>query len=253
MNFGTYRAMTSGFSFALLFLEICVFISISNRLSAELIGKLFGIIQSDDQTFMMNFYGVQIDFLSSRRFRLSLIFQLSLVAWIISLLFIEGWIMKVQHLSGEDLCPLLDSACFITQKFSSHEQIVCEPGQALSNNTSLNVVCYVWVYSKLSAVDIMNRVGICSSVFSFLCHAFKCSCRMSRKWWGLVLLTLFVVSIITVLIVSFIIEIQISVTGKLLLTGLSSILMNVIQLFQFTQYRRKRKTLLPTKEQLYIH
>ncbi|CAF4826617.1 unnamed protein product, partial [Rotaria sp. Silwood2] len=48
-----------------------------NRLLANFIAKQFAITRSDKQKFIMNLYGIKIDFLSSRRFRLSLIVQLA--------------------------------------------------------------------------------------------------------------------------------------------------------------------------------
>jgi hypothetical protein len=62
MEYNTYTATILDFSAVLLVLENCVIISLSNRILAELVEKLFGIMRSDNQTLIMNFYGVQIDF-----------------------------------------------------------------------------------------------------------------------------------------------------------------------------------------------
>jgi hypothetical protein len=86
MEYDTYRIILFLGSAVLLFIEVCIFISLSNRLLAEMIEKLFKITRLDHQTLLMNFCGIHIDFKSSRRFRLSMIGQLAIIAWIILLL-----------------------------------------------------------------------------------------------------------------------------------------------------------------------
>jgi hypothetical protein len=213
-----------------------VILPLSNRLLAELIEKLFEIPRLDKQTLIMNFCGIEVDFKSSRRFRLSLIGQLAVIAWLITLLLIDGCIMQLQHLSEKDYCPIETSQCFMMGQFSKHERIVCEPGEAISNSTKVHVMCFVWVYAEQTTVNVLNQIGICSSVFALLCHVFKASCRMSRKLWGLILLILLNIASVALFIASVIIELNISLTSKLLLIGFSLLTSNVIQLFQFARY-----------------
>jgi len=234
MDYYDYQTVMSGCSAGLFLLELCILISLSKRLLAELIERAFEITRLDHQTLMMDFFGIQINLRSSRRFRLSLIFQLAGIASINLLLIIDGCIIQVHRLSGRDLCPPVLSDCFKMGIFGTNERVVCQPGQLLSNSTSSNAVCFVWVYREQNTLNILNQLGICSSVFSLLCHAFVCSCRISRKWWGLILLVFFVLIFVTLLIISLIIKIPISMTAKLLLTAASFLLLNVIQLLQFT-------------------
>ncbi len=228
--------MMIGCSIALLIFEICVFTLLSNRLLSELIEKMFEIIRLDHQKLKMNFYGIQIDLTSSRRFRLSLTCQLSFITWIIILLFTDGCIMQVHYLSKKDLCPIQTSDCFTIGKLSTDERIVCQPGQVLSNLTSSNVVCFIWVYAEQNTLNILNQIGICSSVFSLLCVTFKCSCRMSRKCWGFILLILLLLTCISIFIVSLIINIPVTMTAKLLLVALCCLTINVLQLLQFIHH-----------------
>jgi hypothetical protein len=247
MDYYNYRTVMIGCSIGLFFLELCILISLSKRLLAELIERAFEITRLDHQTLMMNFFGIQINLESSRRFRLSLIFQLAGIASINLLLLMDGCIMQVHHLSGRDLCPPVLSDCFKVEIFPTHERIVCQPGQLLSNSTFSNVVCFVWVYREQNTLNILNQLGICSSVFSLLCHTFKCSCRMSRKWWGLSLLVLFVLIFVTLLIITPIIKIPISTASRLLLTSASFLIINVIQLLQFTHNYKSQYFLTSTK------
>jgi hypothetical protein len=169
------------------------------------------------------------------------------------LLFNGRCLLQVQQLSGHDLCPSSTSDCLTTIRYSPHERIACHPGQVLSNLTSSNVVCGVWIYSGQDAMSLLNQIGICSSVFSLLCQAFRCACLMSCKWWGLVLLTVLVVILITLLIAIFALQMQISINATFLLIGSICLLINVIQLFQFTHHYNKCKIWSPTtKEQLNI-
>jgi hypothetical protein len=80
MEFRNYVAMLIGGAVALLIFELCVFISPSNRLLAELLEKLFEITRLDHQMLIMNFFCIQIDFISLRRFRLSLTDQIAGIA-----------------------------------------------------------------------------------------------------------------------------------------------------------------------------
>jgi hypothetical protein len=242
MEFHYYRAIFFGSYCVLFLLEISFFALLSNRLLAELVEKLFEIIRLDHQRLLMNFFGINIDFLSSRRFRLSLIIQLAFIPWITLLLLIDGCILQVQNLSNQDFCPLSANDCFLVRKSGTYERIVCPPGEILSNSIAIDIVCFVLIYNKQNTVSILNQIGICSSVFSLLCYAFKYTCRMSRKWWGLILLILLLVISITHFIVSFmIIEMKVSVTSKLLLIALSCLLINVIQLLQFTHYYKRNR------------
>jgi hypothetical protein len=154
----------------------------------------------------------------------------------LALKLLDGCIMQVQHLSSQDLCPLQAVDCFMIGQSLSHERIVCQPGEIISNSTTYHPICFIWVYADQSTTNVLNQIGICSSVFSLLCYVFQCSCRISRKWWGLVLIIILVVACVTLLIVLFIIELQVSLTAKLLLLAVSCLMINVIQLFQFTRY-----------------
>jgi hypothetical protein len=240
MKFNHYQAIMYGGSILLLLLEICLIVLLSNRLLAELIERIFEIPRLDQQTSIMNFFGVQIDLKSSRRFRLSFIVQLAIIAWINLLLLLDGCVLQVQHLSGQDLCPSETSDCFTMGEFSSHERIACEPGGIISNSTATHALCFIWVYSEQNTLNVLNQIGICSSVFELICHIFKFCCRVSRRRWGLILLTLLAISSLTLFIVSVVIEMRISMTTKLLLMGVSCLMINVIQLFQFTHHYKSK-------------
>lgn len=211
------------------------------ELQAELIEKTFGIVRCNKQEWIMNFYGVQINFLSSRRFRLSLIFQLAAIAWIIVLVLLDGWLLQVRQLSSHDTCPQQSSDCFSLTSIVSHVRINCEPGHKLTNLTSSKAMCFVWMYNELSTVAFINQIGISSSIISILCHAFKGFCCISRKWFGLILLILFALGGVVAFTVTYILLTDISMIGSLLIMGLCGILINVIQLNQFT-YNFQRKT-----------
>ncbi|UJR19604.1 hypothetical protein I4U23_022738 [Adineta vaga] len=240
MEFHHYRAILFGSYGVLLVFEICFLLALSNRLLAELVERLFGIIRLDHQKLIMNFFGVHIDFLSSRRFRLSLIVQLAIIPWITVLLLVDGCVWQIQELSSQDVCPLSPSDCFLLEKSLAYTRIVCSPGEILSNSTSIDAVCFVSIYSEQNAVALLNQIGICSSIFSLICHTFKGACRMSRKWWGLIILILLLIMSIILLIVAFIIVgMKISVTAKLLLVALICLIVNVTQLRQFTYYYKR--------------
>ena len=247
MEFYHYTAIILACPAILLFLGLCVFGFLPNRLLAELIERMFEIVRIDHQVLMMNFFGIKIDFVSSRRFRLSLVCQLSFTALVMLLLLISECIIQARHLSLEDLCPLQNSDCFALRNLWANERIFCQPGEILSNMTSSKAVCFVWVYAEQNTLSILNQIGICSSVFSLLCHAFRWSCRMSRKWWGLILLILGVLTFTTLLILSFIFEILADLTAKLLLIALSCLLINVIQLLQFTHFYKRNTFTLSIK------
>ncbi|CAF1436092.1 unnamed protein product [Adineta steineri] len=132
MEFEHYRVILFGGYGVLLLFEICFFMSLPNRLLARLVEKLFGIIRLDHQRLIMNFFGINIDFLSSRRFRLSLIIQLAFIPWITLVLLVDGCIFQLQHLSGQDFCPLLDSDCFLMDKSLTYKKILCPPDQFYS-------------------------------------------------------------------------------------------------------------------------
>ncbi|CAF1390919.1 unnamed protein product [Adineta steineri] len=168
MEFEHYRAILFGGYGVLLLFEICFFISLPNRLLARLVEKLFGIIRLDHQRLIMNFFGINIDFLSSRRFRLSLIIQLAFIPWVTLILLVDGCIFQLQHLSGQDFCPLLDSDCFLMDKSLTYKKILCPPGEILSNSTSTNAICFVLIYAEQSTIAVLNQIGICSSYFAKL-------------------------------------------------------------------------------------
>ncbi|CAF4356784.1 unnamed protein product, partial [Rotaria sordida] len=94
MEHETYQFILYGIAFGVFFVEIFIVLLLPNQLLANLIEKSFAIIRPDKQQFMVNFYGIEINFLSSRRFRLSLAFQLAAVIWIISLLLFDGCIFQ---------------------------------------------------------------------------------------------------------------------------------------------------------------
>ena len=241
LEYNTYRGMVFGGAAALLVLEAVFLFLLPLRILVEMCEKVFEITRSGSNAMMLNFFGVHIDFELSRRFRLSLIGQLVTIAWINVLLLLDGCGMQIQNLSGEDMCPKAGGDCFRigVKGIPSHQRVPCEPGQVLSNGTSSHMVCFIWVYGEQNVMSVINQIGICSSVFSLLCYTLKVACRCSHRWWGLVILTLVAFASLAATIVSMAIELQISVTAKLLLIGSSILLFNVIQLFQFTHHCAK--------------
>ena len=234
MEFQHYRLMMVGCSIALFLFLIFVLLLVSKRLLAELAEKLLYIIRLDHRTLMMDFFGHQIDLKSSRRFRFSIIIQLAVMTSIIFLLVLDGCSMQVHYLSKTDPCPGQMTDCFTYGRSSTHERVVCPPGQTVANTSSSNIVCFVWVYAEQNALTILNQIGICSSVFSLLCHSFKMFCRMSQKCWGFLLIIFFILISESIIITALAIDLSISMTAKLLLFALSCIMINVIQLRQFT-------------------
>ena len=243
LDLATYRALFYSCAAAIFALETCFLLLIPHCVLAELFEKVFQITRSGSNVLMMNFFGVNVDFGSSRRLRLSLIGQLATIASINILLFVDGCVIQVQHLSGEDLCPKANSDCFLmgVKGVSSHSRVPCELGQAMSNSTTSYVACFIWVYGEQNAMSVINQIGICSSVFSLMCHALRASCRLSHKWWGLLILTLIALGSLAALIVLMVIELKVSVIALLLLMGCTILLFNVIQLFQFIHHREKRQ------------
>jgi hypothetical protein len=240
MELSNYRMLIFGGAAVLFVIEICVFVMLRNRLLAELLEKLFGITRLNPSGFLVNFSGIEIDFQSSQRFRISLICQLAVISWINILLFIDGCVMHAQHLYGNEKCPQEGSDCFILGSTSSHERISCQSDQMLFNSTATShILCFVLIYDKQNATSILNQMGICSSVFSLLCYTLKVSCRLLRHRWGLILQTILALALLTFLIVSIVLELRVSMTARLLTLGSSCLLINLIQLFQFIHHRSK--------------
>ena len=250
MEFWQYRLLLVGCSMAMLVFIICMLMLLRKRLLAEMIEKLFEIIRIDCRTLLMDFFGHHVNLRSSRRFRLSVMIQLAEITSIALILILDGCIMQVQYLSKKDTCPTQESDCFTFGKSSTHERIVCPSGESLANITSSNAVCFVWIYAEQNAVSILNQIGICSSVFSLLCHSFKLFCRLSRKCWGLLLLILLILTFESIIIVALVFDLGLSMTARLLLFSLSCLMINVIQLLHFTR-RSKSHHSLPwtTKEE----
>ncbi|CAF4046057.1 unnamed protein product, partial [Rotaria sp. Silwood1] len=144
MEFNTYRAIIYGIAIGIYFIKLVQFLLLPNRLMVKLIEKLFDIVRIDKTTWTMNFYGIQMNYLASRRFRVSLIVQVTAIGWITIFLLVDGWIMQVQYLSQKDDCPQQKSDCFTIPNIYSNKRLICEPGQTLSNATSSNIICFVW-------------------------------------------------------------------------------------------------------------
>lgn len=247
MEFQHYRLMMAGCSIALFLFLMFILLLISKRLLAELAEKFLDIIRLDHRTLIMDFFGRQIDLKASRRFRLSIIIQLADMTSIIFLLLLDGCSMQVHYLSNKDTCPGQMTDCFTYGKSSTHERVICPPGQTVANTSSSNIVCFVWVYAEQNALSILNQIGIGSSVFSLLCHTFKMFCRMSRKWWGFLLIIFLILASESIIITALIIDLSMSMTAKLLLFALSCILINVIQLRQFTHSYQSPRSLVLLK------
>ena len=242
LSFEAYRGVLFGVSGGIFLLELCVCVLMPHRWLAMLGEKLFGITRSDRDSLVVTFCHTQVDLASSRRFRLSLALQLTTVGWIIILLLIDGCVMQIQHLAQDDLCPAQTSACFVIGLSSTHERIFCSTGQIMSNVTSSNGVCFVWIYSAQKVVSVLNQLGICSSVFAIFCLVVKGSYCLSHKRWGLVLCIILAIGFAALTVVSFAIELRISITAKLLSIACTCLLINVIQLFQFTYHYNKSQT-----------
>lgn len=244
IEFDTYRWILLGIEFGLLFIEILILFLLPKRLLASLIANQFAIPRNDKQHFVMNFSGIEIDFLASRRFRISLILQFANIIWIIMLLFVYEWILQIQLLSESDICPQKTSDCFVFKNLISNQRFECEPRQPIMNSNSSNILCFAWVYSDVDAIVILNQIGICSSVYSLLCLSFKLLCDFSRKLTGLILIALFTAGGIATLALALTVKIYISMTGLLVVFGFCGLTINVLQLRQFTsQYQRKIRSL----------
>ena len=240
LTFQDYRAIVSGVSAIVFIIEICACALLPNRFLAQLAEKFFGITRTDRDSLIVTFNRTQIDLASSRRFRLSLAVLLATIGWIYSLLLIDGCVMQVQHLSPKDACPSQTSACFVMGLSSTREIISCSPGEKLSNITSAHVVCFVWIYSTQNVVSVLNQLGICSSVYAIFCHVVKGSCRLSHKRWGLVLCIILAIGFVALSIIAYAIELRMSITAKLLSIACGCLLLNIIQLFQFTHLKKSR-------------
>lgn len=245
MEFSDYRWMMVGCSVVLFVFLFSVLMVLPKRILAEMIEKFFDITRLDHRTFMMDFFGHHVDLLSSRRFRFSVIIQLADITCIAFLLLLDGCSMQVHYLTKKDMCPTGVYECFTFGKGSTHERMICSSGESLVNATSSKIVCFLWVYAEQNALSILNQIGICSSVFSLLCHSFKIFCRLSRKCWGLILLILLVLALITIVIIAFTIDLAMSMTAKLLCLSLSCLLINVIQLVQFSHHWKSHHHSVP--------
>ncbi|CAF1384852.1 unnamed protein product [Adineta ricciae] len=243
LDFDHYRLILFGGHFLSFILEICLFLLISNRILTELMGKLFEINQLHNQKEILSFYGININLFSSRRFRFSMIFQLAFTAWIGFLLLIDGCVFHVARLSSNDSCPSSMSDCFLLETSREYPKVSCAPNEIFSNSTSINAICFVFIYNEQDTLSVLNQLGVCSSVSSLFCYVFKIACRMSRKRWGLTLLVLLLLGSSAFVITAFIIvKMNISAPTKLILIGLCCLLINVIQLLQFTHsYKRKNR------------
>lgn len=241
MTFETYRSIIFSFTYGLLFVEIAVALSLPNRLLANIIEYQFSITRSDKEKLIMNFYGIKISFLSSRRFRLSLIFQLVIILWIVGLVCFDGWILQLNQLPNGEACPSQPSDCFNFNSLASNERLYCEPGEILVNATSKKAICFSWMYNRINAMQIINQLGIATSIFSLLSFAFKIACYISRKWYGLIFIILLTLGATIVNILAYTFTIYISITAMQLITGLGAICSNVAQLYQFTYSYEKEK------------
>ena len=240
LEFDAYRGIIFGGAAVILLIELICCLLIPKRLLVEMLEAVFRIKPLADDPYLINFFGVPIHFLTSRRFRYSLVVQLAIVGWINLLLFVDGCIMQVQHFSIEDSCPTVRSDCFQMGNPSVHQRVECQSGERFSNHSaSKYIVCFSWVFSEQNAVSVLNQIGICSSVFSLFCHGLIVSCRLSHKWWGLLIICLCAVATLTLFILAQVLEWPISMTAKLLLLGASALSFNIIQLLQFTHHRRK--------------
>ena len=238
MEFWQYRLLVLGCSKVSFIFLIGVLMLLRKRLLAEMVERLFDITRMDCRTLMMDFFGHHVSLRSSRRFRLSVIVQLAGITSIVFTLLLNGCVLKIHYLSKNETCPMQASECFTFGKYSTHERIPCTVGASLANVNSSQVVCFVWVYTEQDALSVLNEIGVCSSVFSLLCHSFKVFCRMSRKCWGLLLLILLILAFETIIIVALAIDLGISMTARLLLLSLSCLMINVIQLLHFTRRSR---------------
>ena len=239
MEYIAYTLILFGTALGLFALEIIIFLLLPNGLVVKLIEQQFGIKKSGKKESLMNFYGMEIDLLSARRFRWSLICQLAGTVLIILLLFIHGWLIRIENLTDRNTCPTQTSDCFVYRSILSNYPIHCEPGQPFSNWTSLKLICFVWIYEDAKAIDMLNQLGICSSVFTLLCHSFRWMCRLSRKWFGLILIILWAFVCIAMIILSYSGRIRLSLTGLLLFIGFCCLFINVTQLYQFTRHYKK--------------
>ena len=227
--------MIFGSSAILLCIEIIFLALLPKRLLAELVEQLFDINCIDHRNLLMSYFGRKINFFTSRRFRFSLVIQIAFIVWVMVLLLLDACSMHIKYFSNNDNCPSQPSDCFITKKFSSSTRYVCESGEKISIQTNLPVVCFVWVYSEQTTLGVLNELGICSSVFSLLCYAFKFACRISRKPLGLILIVGLTLLLMVLLIFFIITNIFVSITTRLLLVVFTCLLINVIQLLQFTR------------------
>ena len=244
MEYSFYVGLYFGCSIALLIIGICVIAFLPKHFRVEIIEKLFHIKCIDKTKLILSYFDLEISFLTSRRFRLSLNSQIILIIWIILLLLVDGCIVTVHFHSANDTCPTQVHDCFIGKKFSIHERIDCQSDEIISNITTDSILCFVWIYSEQDTVDIINQLGICSSVFTLICLAFKLFCKISQKLLGLIFIIGLVIGFGALTVASFIFYLPIAMTTKILLSALTCLLVNVIQLFQFTHSLKKMKTMI---------
>lgn len=234
MEYNHYMTMLFGCSAVLLVIEVLFFALLSKRLLAELIENLFDINCIDQKDLSMSYFGHKINFSTNRRFRFSLSTQVAFILWMMILLLLDGCIMNIKFFSNDDICPPQPSDCFIGEKFSSPSRFICQSGEKISNQVNSTILCFIWVYPEQSTLGVLNELGICSSVFSLLCHAFKFACRISRKLLGLLVILCLLLGLIILFIISILGTILVSITTILLLAAFIFLLINVIQLLQFT-------------------
>lgn len=239
MNFDHYRGLLFGIAGVVFLAEFVFFKCLPKFLLTEIIEKLFNIKRIDSHSYVFHFYGVEVDLRLSRRFRYSFIFLIATLIWINILIIIDGCVLQFQNISMNDPCPSAKGACFVMGKITSHSRVDCLPGEMFTNSSGEYLGCFIWVYSQQTAVDVLNQIGICSSIFSLLCYAFRALSRMSHCWWGLVLLIILFLSSFVFSIVSFVIELKLSMTARLLNFAVAAITLNTIQLLEFTHLRHR--------------
>ena len=175
----------------------------------EYLHSIFAIhrVPDENSQIIVNFYGRKINYSEHRKFRVLIKLLVILSIQIVAVIFFDGCILSTVLMDSDGECPSISgSICLnmehgIGQKFQVFD---CPPNTLISstNITARVIICRSWMFKSQSLFDIINQLGICTSILSLLGFTFRCIYRLaSWRCWGTCLIIFLGLSMLVLLII----------------------------------------------------
>ncbi|CAF3988095.1 unnamed protein product [Adineta steineri] len=254
LPFGIWLTIVLGLQYSLIFIFCAILLKLPTKRFAQLFDSLFGFkIQNDaDHIIIINICGDNFELSKKLTSRIPFALVLSMCLMVIVVVFIDGCILSMRFMYSNELCSENTPYCYLFKTrlswYHSFHNLVCQPNESVvsSNISADHVLCYGFIVSNQTTIDIINQLGICSGILAIVETAYPLIYRFGHHPIGMICLVCLNCGILIAEVIFAIIQFQISYMTFILMNLMAFLITTIIYLQYKKRKMRKSRLLIST-------